>query len=105
MRQSGILAAAGLHALDHHIDRLALDHERAGRIAAALPPWSRWGGTNLVYLDLDTDARELVRRAGEEGVVIGAIGPRTARVITHLDVDDAAVDRAIDVLVKLLDVR
>lgn len=105
MRQVGILAAAGLYALDHHIDRLAEDHERARRLASALEPWSRWGGTNLVYLDLakaHLDAPALVARAREEGVLLGAIAPRQARLITHLDVDDADVDRAIDVLLRLL---
>lgn len=102
MRQAGILAAAGMYALDHHIDRLAVDHERAGRMAEALRPWSRWGGTNLVYLDIEGDARSAAEQALAMGVRIGATGPKTLRLITHLDVDDAAVDRAIDVLLKLL---
>lgn len=104
MRQAGILAAAGLYALDHHIDRLALDHERAAQIAEALAPWGRWGGTNVVYLEVD-DAPALVRAAASHDVLMQAIGPRTVRAITHLDVDDAAVGHAIDVLAKLLDAR
>lgn len=104
MRQVGILAAAGMYAVDHHIDRLREDHAKAERLAKALEPWSVWGGTNLVYLK-DVDAPALVAAAREKGVLIGAIGPRLARLITHLDVDDAAVDRAAGVLVTLLDAR
>jgi threonine aldolase len=99
MRQAGFLAAAGLYALDHHIDRMAVDHERAGRIAEALQPWSRWGGTNIVYLDLEVDAPPVAEQALAIGV---RAGPRTIRMITHLDVDDAAVDRAIDALRKII---
>ncbi len=102
MRQAGILAAAGLYALDHHIDRLALDHARAGRIAEAFQPWSRWGGTNIVYLDLEVEARPVAEQALAMGVRVGPTGPRTLRMITHLDVDDAAIDRAIDVLSRII---
>jgi threonine aldolase len=104
MRQVGMLAAAIDYALDHHITRLALDHERARRIAEAIGPAARWGGTNIIYIDC-ADAQTLVGAAAEQGVHIGAIGPRLARAITHLDVDDAAVDRVIAVLTRLLDVR
>jgi threonine aldolase len=101
MRQVGVLAAAGLYALDHHIDRLADDHVRASRLAKALEPWSRWGGTNIIYLD-NVDAAALVAQARDKGVLLGASGPREARLITHLDVDDAGVDRAADVLLTIL---
>lgn len=104
MRQVGILAAAGLYAVDHHIDRLAEDHAKAERLAKALEPHSIWGGTNIVYLK-DIDAKAVVAAAAERGVLMGAIGPRLARLITHLDADDAAVDRAADVLVTILDAR
>jgi threonine aldolase len=101
MRQVGVLAAAGLYALDHHIDRLADDHVRASRLAKALEPWSRWGGTNIIYLD-NVDAPPLVAQARDKGVLLGASGPREARLITHMDVDDAGVDRAADVLLTIL---
>jgi threonine aldolase len=101
MRQVGVLAAAGLHALDHHIDRLAEDHLRAGRLAQALEPWSRWCGTNLVYLE-GVDAPAVVEAARNEGVLLVAIAPARVRLITHLDIDDAASDRAIDVLLRVL---
>jgi threonine aldolase len=109
MRQVGILAAAGLHALHHHVDRLAEDHARARRLAAALEPLGVVDAatvrTNLVLLDLakaPLDAPTLAARAAEQGVLIAAMLPRTARLITHLDVDDAGVDRAIEVLGALL---
>jgi threonine aldolase len=109
MRQVGILAAAGLHALHHHVDRLAEDHARAHRLAAALEPLGVVDAaavrTNLVLLDLSKaplDAPALAARAAEQGVLIAAMLPRTARLITHLDVDDAGIDRAIEVLGGLL---
>ncbi len=99
MRQAGILAAAGLHALDHHIERLADDHARAARLAGALG--AAPGETNLVLLDV-SDARALAAKAAEHGVLIGITGPRRVRLVTHLDVSDAGVDRAVEVLAPLL---
>jgi threonine aldolase len=104
MRQVGILAAAGIYALDHHIDRLAEDHLRAERMAQALQPWSLWCGTNLVYLE-GVDAPAVVAKAREDGVLLVAMAPTRVRLITHLDIDDAAADRAIDVLIKALGAR
>lgn len=109
MRQAGILAAAGLHALEHHIDRLADDHRRARRLAEALAPYGVVDAervrTNLVLLDLTkaaVDAPTLGARAREQGVLVSVLAPRTGRLITHLDVDDAGVDRAADVLTGIL---
>ncbi|ROP29256.1 L-threonine aldolase [Couchioplanes caeruleus] len=109
MRQAGVLAAAGRHALDHHVDRLADDHARARRLAQALEPLGVVDAaavrTNLVPLDLSRsplDAPSLAAAAAERGVLIAAMLPRTARLVTHLDLDDDAVDRAIDVLTALL---
>ncbi|XVU30413.1 threonine aldolase family protein [Actinoplanes sp. CA-054009] len=109
MRQVGILAAAGRYALDNHIERLADDHARARRIAEALAPFgvvdpSRVR-TNLVLLDLSKsalDAPTLTARAAEQDVLIAPMLPQIARVITHLDVDDAGTDRAIEVLTGIL---
>lgn len=101
MRQVGMLAAAIDYALDHHVKRLAEDHRRAQRIAEALGDKARWGGTNIIYIEC-ADSQALVAAAAQQGVHIGAIGPRLARAITHLDVDDAATDRAIDVLTTLV---
>ncbi|MEU8006000.1 GntG family PLP-dependent aldolase [Catellatospora sp. NPDC049111] len=108
MRQAGILAAAGVYALDNHVERLAEDHVRARRLAEALAPFGIVDldrvRTNLVILDLAKtalDAPTLAARAREQGVLVSALGPRTGRLITHLDVDDAGLDRAIDVLAAI----
>jgi len=109
MRQVGILAAAGQHALDHHVTRLAEDHARARRLAEALEPLGVVEAarvrTNLVPLDLTKaalDAPSLAAAAAERGVLIAAMLPRVARLVTHLDVDDDGIDRAIEVLRELL---
>jgi threonine aldolase len=109
MRQTGILAAAGRYALDHHVTRLAEDHARARRLAEALEPYGVVEAasvrTNLVPLDLTKsrlDAPSLAAAAAEHGVLIAAMLPRTARLVTHLDLDDDAVDHAAEVLAGLL---
>jgi threonine aldolase len=109
MRQAGILAAAGLYALEHHVERLADDHARARRLAEALAPYGVVDldrvRTNLVILDLakaGVDAPTLAARTRERGVLVSVLGPRTGRLITHLDIDDAALDHAVDVLTGLL---
>ncbi|GAA1039063.1 GntG family PLP-dependent aldolase [Virgisporangium ochraceum] len=109
MRQVGILAAAGQYALRHHIARLADDHERARRIAEALAPFGVVDvadvRTNIVPLDLTkapVDAVALGERARAHGVLVSVLGPRTARLVTHLDLDDAGVDRAIDAISEIL---
>ena len=100
MRQAGILAAAGLHALEHHLDRLADDHARAARLAEALGADASTVQTNIVVLPV-ADAPSVAREAAERGVLVSALGPRVLRMVTHLDVGDDAIDRAIDVLVPL----
>jgi threonine aldolase len=109
MRQVGILAAAGQYALRHHLDRLAEDHARAHRLAAGLESLGVVDAatvrTNLVPLDLTKarlDAPSLAAAAAERGVLLAPMLPRLARLVTHLDVDDAGVDRAIQVLTALL---
>jgi threonine aldolase len=108
MRQAGILAAAGRYALANHVQRLADDHARAARIAEALAPFGVVAytvETNIVLLDLSNapvDAPTLGAGARASGVMVSVLGPRMGRLITHLDVDDAAVDAAIEVLTALL---
>jgi threonine aldolase len=109
MRQAGVLAAAGRYALAHHIGRLADDHARARRLAEALAPLGIVDAarvrTNIVPLDLSKstlDAPGLGAAARSEGVLVSVLGPRTARLVTHLDLDDAGIDRAIEVLTGVL---
>jgi threonine aldolase len=95
MRQSGMLAAAALHALDHHVDRLAEDHANARALADALADVVDVSEpeTNLVFFAVD-DAPGLVAALRERGVEMGAIGPRRVRAVTHLDVTRADVEEA-----------
>jgi threonine aldolase len=108
MRQVGILAAAGDYALTHHLSRLAEDHVRARRLAEALAPFGIVDAarvrTNVVPLDLTkstVDGAALGAAAREQGVLVSVLGPRFARLLTHLDVDDAGIDRAIEVLSRI----
>ena len=111
MRQSGILAAAGLWALDHNLSRLPEDHANARLLAERLV------GLRGVSLDLATvqsnivifhmeegapDAATIVARAQEAGVLVSAFGVRTVRAVTHLDVSRADCELAADRLVQLM---
>ncbi|MFI8388340.1 threonine aldolase family protein [Streptomyces sp. NPDC085540] len=104
MRQSGILAAAGLYALDHHVERIAEDHANAALLAAGLrdagftvrPP-----ETNIVLIEVP-GADEVVARAAKEGVLVTAPGPETVRLVTHLDVGRQACRRALGVLAAVM---
>ena len=111
MRQVGILAAAGLHALDHHVERLADDHARAARFAAACAeaaPASVDAATvetNIVVLDVGAvgwGAPEFVAALLEHGVRTYAVGPGRVRAVWHLDVDDAGTGAALDAATALL---
>ena len=101
MRQVGILAAAGLHALDHHIERLADDHENARLLAEACDVDPAGVDTNIVVVDVP-DAAAVVAAAREADVLIGAVGPRTVRLVTHLDVSRDQAEAAASVLAKVL---
>ena len=100
MRQVGVLAAAGLHALDHHLDRLADDHAHARLLAEACGVDPASVDTNIVVVPHD-DAPGFVARAAEAGVRISAVGPRTVRLVTHLDVDRSSAEQAASVLATL----
>lgn len=107
MRQAGVLAAAALYALDHHVERLAEDHKNAQVLARAIattpglrlvPPTVE---TNLVWLHLDPGlgtAKEMAAALRERGVLIHAAGPQVVRVCTHLDVTSAQVERAAELI-------
>ena len=94
MRQAGVLAAAGLVALRDHVDRLADDHARAQRLAEAVGVESP---TNCVVFRHD-DPRRLVSHLRDHGVLAGTIAPNTVRLMTHLDVDDDAIEVALKAL-------
>lgn len=101
MRQAGILAAAGLYALDHHVQRLVDDHRRARRLGEALGVDPGLVDTNIVVLEAP-DAAAIAARAAQREVLVSTLGPTLLRLITHLDVDDDGIDQAIDVLAPIL---
>ncbi|SHH19929.1 threonine aldolase family protein [Geodermatophilus nigrescens] len=102
MRQAGVLAAAGSYALDHHLARLAEDHEHARLLAKRLGVDPATVETNMVVVD-DVPAPVVAEAAKAQGVLVSQVSPRRVRLVTHLDVDRAAVERAGDVLAALLD--
>ena len=104
MRQAGILAAAALFSLDHHVERLAEDHTNARKLANALAEMPGLVTdpaeveTNIVFFDVDASlgtAADLCDALHARGVWLHAIGPRRVRAVTHLDVSTADIDRAI----------
>jgi threonine aldolase len=103
MRQVGVLAAAGLHALDHHLDRLADDHRRACRIAEAVAEAAPGRvdpaevDTNIVVVE-DDAAADLATACREQGVLVSLLDQRHLRLVTHLDVGDDDVEHAASVL-------
>ncbi|TPW12427.1 MAG: ltaA, partial [bacterium] len=111
MRQIGILAAACLHALDEHRERLVDDHRRARRLAdlVDLPEGAEVLGvrpeTNMVIWKLPTDRYDVVeirRRLALEGILMSDFGPGRLRAVTHMDIDDAGIERAGAVLNQVL---
>lgn len=111
MRQAGILAAAGIYALEHNVERLAEDHLNAKRLAQGI--------AEIDGLDVDVNAVEtnilffhvrkpgltvpmLLDRMRAEGVLMGGTGPHTIRAVSHLDVSKDGIDRAVEVLRKLV---
>ncbi len=109
MRQAGVIAAGGLYALDHHVERLADDHARADRIGEVVAdrwPDARFGHkeaalgrpfTNVVAFR-HRDALGLLDHLRQAGIRAGLLGPGIVRLVTHLDVDDADIDRTVTAL-------
>jgi len=111
MRQAGVLAAAGLYALEHHVVRLKDDHENAKRLARKLqqiPAVSinpQHVDTNIVIFDVignQLSASAVVSGLKQEGVLINAIGGSSFRAVTHLDVSAKQIDAAVDAFVRVL---
>ena len=108
MRQVGVIAAAGLHALEHHVARLPEDHQRAKRLESALlvMPFVHHVmpvETNIVVFTLKPafSVQHVLSALRERGVLAVQFGPDMVRMVTHLDVDDAALARTITVLDEL----
>jgi len=109
-RQAGMLAAACLHALDHHVDRLAEDHARAARLAQRLAaidgPTVLGQHTNMVFVDVPVDhLRALDAHLRDAGIRISIGTLPTLRLVTHLDVDDAGIERTADAFARLFAAR
>ena len=109
MRQVGLLAAAGLYAIEHHRDRLADDHRRAKRLAELcanidglepVPP-----ETNILMLDIKRpglDAPTLLKRIAEHNVLLTEFTRTRIRAVTHLDIDDGAIERAANAIAQAM---
>lgn len=102
MRQAGVLAAAGLHALEHMAERLAEDHAHARRLAAALAEWGYCDPaqveTNIVFADVSASgvgASEWAKQLGEHGIVCRANSATRMRLVLHADVSGQDVDAAL----------
>ena len=109
MRQAGIIAAGALHALRHHVERLADDHRNARRLAEGLAGSGRVDvdpeavETNIVLVHVpDGSAEALVGELGEAGVLAGWLDAHTVRFVTHLDAQEAAVDAALEAMTPML---
>jgi threonine aldolase len=114
MRQSGILAAAGLYALEHNLARLAEDHANARLLAERLVGLRGVGldlatvQSNIVIFRMEQgapDAATIVARAQETGVLVSAFGVRIVRAVTHLDVTREQCRRAADLLAEIIERR
>lgn len=101
MRQSGIVAAAGLHALDHHMHRLGDDHRNAERLADGLAELAgvtiQGCRTNMVFADLGPSADAMGRAAAANDILLSIWG-RESRMVTHLDVSADDVEVVLTVL-------
>ena len=101
MRQAGVIAAGGLFALDHHIERLAEDHTRARKLAEAVNAMDGFTvdmesvQTNMVYIDGDLDAKEMMARLSKHGIDVLDVGPTAVRAVIHLHITDEDIDRTI----------
>jgi len=108
MRQAGILAAAGLYALENNVERLAEDHENARKLATALAETS-WAfmdmdtvETNILYFSTPSlDAKEVTAALEKQGIICGATGPKTIRMVTSLAVTGEEIDTACETIRSL----
>lgn len=111
MRQAGVLAAAALYALDHHVERLAEDHRNAQMIAQAIADNARFHltppkvETNLIWFHVEREAgtaKDVAAGLKERGILVYAAGPQTIRACTHLDVSAAQAERVADAIRRIV---
>jgi threonine aldolase len=102
LRQSGVIAAAALYALDHNVERLADDHARARRLAEGIGLDTSVVDTNFVAIDDPGDGQA---RLAERGVLVSVLRPGVLRAMTHLDVSDDDIDQAIEIIPEALGVH
>ena len=113
MRQAGVLAAAGIVALESMVDRLAEDHARARRLAEGLVQIPGFvldadaPQTNMIFMNLSEEtepltARQVAQRLAEQDVLVGAVGERRFRLVTHYWIDDQDVERALAAFAEVL---
>ncbi|HBT76478.1 MAG TPA: low specificity L-threonine aldolase [Planctomycetaceae bacterium] len=116
MRQSGILAAAALHALDHHVERLAEDHRNAQMLAARIREMPQdlirlkydATDTNMVFFEIakpQGTAQRFCEELARHGVLMLPTGPTTVRAVTHLNVDATAVEKAAEAIADALGLK
>jgi threonine aldolase len=111
MRQSGLLAAAAIYALDHHVERLAEDHARAARLAEAIAVTEGLAidpatvETNIVFFEVEAEGMTAPQFCGAleaRAVRMLAMGPRRVRAVTHLHIDDAGLERAVGAISEVM---
>jgi threonine aldolase len=108
MRQAGMLAAAGLHALDHHVERMAEDHHRAMHLATAINGIDGFTvdlatvETNMVYFESNVKATKVMQALSTSGIDVLDIGPNTCRIVLHLHVTDEDVNHVIQTFESFL---
>jgi Threonine aldolase len=107
MRQAGIIAAGGLFAIENHIDRLGDDHARARRLAEAVNAMEGFTvdldsvQTNMVYVDGDLGAKQIMAGLAEHGVDVLDVGPTAVRAVVHLHITDDDIERTISAFAAL----
>ena len=109
MRQAGVIAAAGLYALEHNRERLVEDHNRAYQLAKGLVDVDGFEidlksvQTNMVYLQSQTSAVVIVEKLADHGIDVLAIGSNLIRIVTHLHINDEDIEKTINVFKKISD--
>jgi threonine aldolase len=110
MRQAGILAAAGIYALEHNVERLSEDHLNAKRLARGIAEIDGLDTdvtaveTNILYFGIrrpGLTVSTLLERLSAQGVLMLGTGPNSIRAVTHLDVSKEGIERALEVLRKV----